>query len=615
MKNSHNFVYPISKTYYSMLQYITSLNNQFENKSALYNEKKAWGIISGISDLIIILNEMNHVFSQNDFNTFITLAMFKKTNSYISTLSYNKNNELDQKRAITIMFSQFTPDSKQMKKLFECYGNLHRQNYVWIDVLIKKNYNFTANQKQLLQDMGYDMSKFFSNKINLNLDDIKTLILSELKNTQRDLPSLKTLIKMNKIDYPNDFISWLINHLSPLYYKTDIYKSILDIFLSELKLTFDEQSYKAIYKFNSCQFVYYCIDNNFIPNQDFVNLCSKSPTFIEIPFYCHNKFDLKITTEVMNSLLKQTYDLILRNSCRYSHTETTKKLLDFGYSQDIIDESIYKNIEEERISIYKLCKLLGVIPNNETFKIAIEQDYQEIFDECTKIFKFLPDNTHLQIILKSEKYNFNLVMLDDLMCYKILPTKQDYDVFMGHRHVTNQAVLESLIKYGLKLDFDDIKKALKKGIEILHLERFNILYDETLYYWCYVYNTFPYDNLMTIDPHVLNLRKMCRNLKTTIIDFTKYIKENNVMPDKYCFDHACYYNERLLLDIIEGSDCDPTMTMYYWLGVKKCNFNLHFERYIELYNITEDLMKTKYDITFKEATNIKNLIDSESMSD
>ena len=226
-------------------------------------------------------------------------------------------------------------------------------------------------------------------------------------------------------------------------------------------------------------------------------------------------------------------------------------------------------------------------------KVFYNLKQKDIVNECAKTFKMLPTNEHLQIMLKENRANDEL--LNDILCYKILPTKEDFNILMNNGRC-NQHSIELLIKYGLLLDMNDINNAISKKIIIENLERFNISYDETLYYSCYIHNIFPYDDKMEIDKNILELRKLCRNRSTTIEVFKKYIETHNIMPDKYCYDHACFYNLELL-NYMTILNCFPTPTKYYWLGLSKCIFeHTQFKHFVKTYNMDKEYMQTKYDI-------------------
>lgn len=602
-------------------QYINELNDHFKNKNSLCDEL-SWRsqnktISSNPSDLIIKLDSLGYNFTQKDFDNFIVCSIYKKGRSYIASSPYSSIKMDNRKKVLNIMFTKFTPSEKQLKLLINCAGSGAND---WIDVLVKRNYTFNDNQQIELIKIGYDVTKLYTNKTDLSLDEIKALVLSVISKKSK-CDDLHTITHNNKIEYPSNFITWILSNHSPqncynIKEYTKIFKEILNVFIKQLNLKFDQDSYTHIYKFNSCDFVYYCVDNGFIPTDESMIICSKTKSLIELVFYFHNRFGLKLTTEIMNNMLC-TQCIYICKECtgHYSNTysadlDMIKQMLEnFGYSNTLIDKAVVNSSanadsnsesdDGDGISIYKFLRLLNVIPNEETFKLGYMYKRENVVNDCTKTFKMLPTNEHLQLILKNNLINASLDMLNDILCYKILPTKDDFNVFINH-HDDNLQALELLIKYGLVLDMDDINKALSEGLIINNLERFNIPYDETLYYYCYVHNIFPYDDKMEIDKKTLALRIMCRTKTTTVDSFIKYIKDNNIMPDKYCFDHTCFYNNELF-EHMSKLGCEPTPTIYYWKGLSKCHFNHdYFKNFLNLNKMNKEYMQTKYDIDLQK---------------
>lgn len=584
----------------STQQYLDELNECFKKKTSFYNEMSWRQMNPSPSESIINLHKLGYDFTQKEFDNFITNATHQKGRGYIATYPYNNDKRIRRTQVIDIMFSKFTPSEKQFKMLFACAGTGAND---WINVMIKRNYIFNDKQKKELINIGYDTTKLYVNKTNLLLDEIKIVIQSTL-NAHSNCADLITIINNNIVEYPPDFINWVLDQLpcqnvGPINIKH--HKDVLDIFLKQLNLKFNENSLTYVYKFNSCEFVYYCVENGLIPNNESMTICAKTPKFIELLFYFHIKFGLKITTEIMNDVIQKKYNYINHEYVAYNHYYSTsddlkvKIMLEtFGYDTNIINEAK----TTQGISIYKLFRLLNVIPNEETFLFGCKQQLKYVVDDCTKIFKMYPTSEHLQSIL-SNGHNVNMELLNDILCYKILPTKGEFNILLNSSG--NSDAIELLIKYGLVLDIIDIKNSLYRKIIIKDLDRFNIPYDETLYYYCYLHNTFPYDNEMQIDANIFELRKMCRNKLTTVEKFAEYINKTNITPDKYCFDHACA-NNYAIMEYMLKQNFNPTPIMHYWLGCSKNIFyglsNQH-EQFIKFHNMDMNYMQSKYSVDFE----------------
>ena len=573
--------------------YIDTLNDLFKHKNSLYNDiNYSRNNVNSISNTIIKLDELGYAFTDTDFNNFIICAIYKKSQGYIGSTVY-ANSKIQKEQVVKIMFTKFTPTDKQMKLLIGCYKS--KGNFDWVDTLANKGYVFTTDQVDQLAKVGYNLAKIFKNKTNISLDQIKSSILTFSSFSKNELDDIRELIQNREL--PKDFINWLLENLPiPSFQYPKImkeYKALCSVFLE--RLSFDENSYNYIFRFKSCEFIYFCIDAGFIPENDSMIICATESKFIELVFYFHKKFKLEITTEIMNLIIKNqtkiTREIAAYTYYNYINDKSSVKLMlsDFGYEDDIIESSVI----DKYVSSYHLLRLLDVKPNEETLQLGFKKGIDEIINDCTKKFKMIPTSDHLKLLLRSCYINSNI--LSDLLCYKILPTKEDYTILIKEHHNINIEIVELLIRYGLVLDLDDIKMALSKKIIIENLERFNIQYDDKLYHLCYLNNMFPYDDKLTIDKNVLELRKLCRKPTITIDQLTKYMKDNSVMLDRYCFDHACYYNPTLFNNLLMIPGCKPTLAMYYWLGFSKCYFH-HFDKYVETLGITQEYMSSKYEI-------------------
>lgn len=84
-----------------------------------------------------------------------------------------------------------------------------------------------------------------------------------------------------------------------------------------------------------------------------------------------------------------------------------------------------------------------------------------------------------------------------------------------------------------------VEKSIKYNDPIIDLHRFNIPYDNKLYHCCHKYNLFPenYVENFNIDDKIITLRNMFKAQKKWE-DIVKYIKENNLKVDRYCFENA-----------------------------------------------------------------------------
>jgi hypothetical protein len=466
-------------------------------------------------------------------------------------------------------------------------------NIDWIHVLMKKGHSFDLREKNMIHHcLGYDIDDYIPNYDDVTIDYLK--LLTKYSLVHYNCLLLTKIVKKDKFVLPDNFVDYLMQLLLayriwPSHYDKR-YEKTFDPFFLELGMKFTTESHKYIVKLRSRELLDYCIQKGFAPNQDFANEASKCITFHMTLLEFHKSFNIQITTEMMNSILEIRH--IIDN---YAHT-ITRDLRKFKYPEEIVKEVAMTKYDGcKHIDVYTLCTLIGTKPNEKTFEISINLTLKNAFDDCIKILEIKPNKEHLQSILS--KNIVDIDMLNTILCYKILPDKQDFEIYAKncvHKNNSTETV-ELLIKHGLQLNFDDIKLALQYKIVIKNLERFNIPYDEKLYYWCYVYNIFPYDNDMNIDEHTLKLRKMCRNSIVSEESLIEYMKDSKIMPDRYCFDHACYYNYQLSRFFVDEKI--TTLGMFYWSG-KRMSGSISlpenaFANFIHDHDITQEYMQMK----------------------
>jgi predicted nucleotidyltransferase len=178
------------------------------------------------------------------------------------------------------------------------------------------------------------------------------------------------------------------------------------------------------------------------------------------------------------------------------------------------------------------------------------------------------------------------------LCYRIIPDEKSLGfVIMSECHNKKKKnIIELLIKYGLALTFEDIKKLLEVEIVIENLERFGIPYDGNLYFWCHIYNFFPevYMTKFSLDSKILELRNLCRNPKTKKNMLDSFLLKNSLKLDGYCLEMCCRYNKILSEYILYSLKCKPTLNIFY--NLFKSDNDDHYEllkHIISNYNVND----------------------------
>lgn len=576
-----------------MQSYVDILNEGLKNKKSLCYEITSWNQPINkypICNAIIELEKLNYNFTQSQFDKFIASIVCNKKKSMIATLDRSGYLELGSHNFYTkitdIMFSKFHISSKQFDSILACYDNIadkdvyHNQDGVgfvgfWIDSLIKYKYNFNKKQIDGLCSIGYNVHKIVGN--NLSQDQLKAIILSnfrslsnqecvELKKLSDDNTSVEIILLLIKTN--NVWCDTSITTLHNFFNGLDI-KSINDKIIDTI-ITINCN--------NSNKLVNYLFEQGLVPNDKLISYMTKNYSLNR----CIFESGIQITTEIANSLILIGYMSLYIDSDMYSF------FIKNGCKKELLDSCIVGN----NLIYYKFFDALGISFNDETFNIACSKNNIGLFDICVQKHGLFPSDKHLSLCLNE---TLNMDFVNKLLSFKIIPDASHIDVLCKNTIVSVnqiQNTIELFIKHGLILDYGLVKKLLKHEVKINNLQRFNIKYDEDLYFLCYYYNEwYPLDQF-EIDENKLNLRKLCRSKKTTLEQFNDYIQKYNIIPDKYCLDHALCYNPQIASEILQKLGYKPSLTSLYWFRQWYYIAEDHkiFRKYIKTFNITGEYM-------------------------
>jgi hypothetical protein len=623
-----------------MQAYLDLLTDFFKNKNSFrlsiqYYTSQNYPISP--SQAIVELDKLGYEFTQKDFDKFTTCASHNKSNSYIVTKGskhyYHKDdddagNPYDyQQKAIKIMFTKFTPSDKQFNLLMSCYNvkqgyRINQSSKYWIDILVGKNHVFTIEQKQQLIKIDYDIGNIYNDDNNLTIDEIKTITESVFNNKTQSSKLLQ-IVKKNKLQYPEDFIDWLLEHYKQNYsYRSDYnneFTTIFDIFLKQKKIKLNEKIIDTITdKQYHITLIIYFLDNGLKPNEKLIDYCATNANCKTLILRLHKTHNIEITTQLMNKMLDGedfiNYQELLRNigypnntfaMCEYTEEEEMdeesdesgeaakpyKKPCKKAYKKPSKKKTKVKDEEKPCRNFSDFMIKYNIKPDEETFKIACSRHNENLFDHCTEKYKMIPNKEHLRLSLDTA--DDGLGIINKILCYKIIPEKEHLESICLSYNYRKYDIIELFIKFGYVLDMDDLNMLLRYDIIINNLERFNIKYDEKLYYLCHINDTwYPSEKFEFADKRTLDLRLLCMNSVTTIENYEEYVKENNIEPDGYCLEHACRYNKKLALHLINTLNYIPTLSVFYWLNPKSEAKEI-YHKMIKIHKIDDEYLSKK----------------------
>ena len=596
-----------------MQQYVDSLKDIYKDKGSLYKETR-WRHQNNnngdnFTDVHIQLIDLGYDFTRSDFDNFVSCLTHGKKKAVVSSrYGYDGGFIAKITRISKVLFTKYTPTDKQLKALFACYNtNCQQQSYEWIDTLIQKGYVFSDFHKPIISSIGYDVTKLLNG--NISYDDLLKAIKAVINNSTH-IDSFKKVLNLFTDTIPENILNYVLEtakndmSASNWYYNIQepILFKILDL-LIERGGKFDNETNTVLINNNCNRILIYqgLFKRGFIPNEELIKYLFLNPaTMIEIILYL-KKFEYKFTTANMNNILNSIYYFVGPSSNGpYGLTTNSNQIMNYligiGYNDKIIGAAMETPNGQTNvcINLYKFMIELGVKPDISTLNIACTRAYYQIFDEGTTKYKFVPTKEILDNCLAKGQTS---EMISKILCYKIVPDSKSFTAWL---HSPSREIFELLVKFGLTITFNDLVNALNTQINIENLERFGIEHDENLYYHCYMNNFFPQEYLkkFTIDKNILELRNMCRVNTTTKEKLIEYIKENNVILDRYCYDHACAKNRSLVNYFDDELKCEPTLGSFYWLTCDSGNKNKFFN-FAKIYKIDIDYLTKNLILKYK----------------
>jgi len=202
-------------------------------------------------------------------------------------------------------------------------------------------------------------------------------------------------------------------------------------------------------------------------------------------------------------------------------------------------------------------ELIEHCSNNDLKKYMKCIEYQHMIPtkECLDAAAGFSDgNTYMKLD--------NTIMLTDILNHKVIPDEDTFNA-LYKTCVFGDALFvkrfDILTTFGLKVSLDMIEKCIRENIIIDDLSKYDIPYDDKLYYICWKNEIIPsiYLDKFECGGYIIKLREMCRSKPTKLNTIIKYMKNNNIHPDRYCYVNACKNSKNDLIDFFIKNNCDP----------------------------------------------------------
>ncbi|ARF10975.1 hypothetical protein Hokovirus_3_248 [Hokovirus HKV1] len=201
-------------------------------------------------------------------------------------------------------------------------------------------------------------------------------------------------------------------------------------------------------------------------------------------------------------------------------------------------------------------------------------DISKNLDFLKYVFKYLD-------ILIPKFYNYKIHTEESFIDFLLNILKSIYHYRLGNNFSPFQSIHNYIIPFieflvNKRIEILGEQYAYKIILLLVHNKNNickNIEITEEMYYQIYKFYNFYerhidviYIDNFTNPIHIM--RNMCFNRNTSVSTFKKFIKDNNVKPDRYCFEFASCYNNKIEKWLLNNK-CLPTVRSLGYLSSQK----------------------------------------------
>ncbi len=492
------------------------LNKLLNTKHLLYVE---YTTNPPVCNLINTLNEAidtNYKFTLKQIYTFMEQA---NDNNDLNTFFLDSNKD-EHKKIVKYIFTTHDMRETNLINICESLYNLEIDKYFFIDYLFEKKYDFTNDFLKYLFDGGYT---FYN--IDCYTEFHKNIIfiayVSILYNYNDKFQKCIELIKPNNGNNSDEHFSLVYKLINSNYNSANVDYGSLVLLLDNIFLncTDDEIIKNTKNKYSVCSIIIKYMANK-IKYSD-----------ILIKFLVESFHGLKYIMQLLNDGNKLTIEqihicLLRRDSLALKNPELYEKLNLEINKENCRHEYYYYDLT----LLLKICDLQ---PNMTTLNIACDKGYLECAKTLINDYNIYPTKETLDLAAISSNYELIQMILN----YKIIPDdKTFYNVECYESDIWIN-IIELLISYGFAITFNHITHLISNKQKLTNLSRFDINYDEKLYFVCFVSDYYPQEYINFVDSKRLELYSLCSNKKLKYEILIDFLKNNNIGLDLYALNH------------------------------------------------------------------------------
>jgi len=601
-----------------MRKYLPTTRSYYCNDiSKLYENK------NGIIQLVIKLDGMGYEFKDKEYDALITCMTAGKRFSFLYNETYvHKSYENNPQRIefLKIMFTKYKPNDKQLHAIFNCSDKSNRSSNkltYWISLMIENGVNLELYINKLIT-MGYDVTKVYGNKemskeqlmvflktINYHTMDVK--MVEKILQTHIllfDVDMFKCIYDNDNIGVDDYVIRMITNmmvniiNLSKfdiLSHSDEIIQYILQskktrvrFWLFNIKPTIELFEYFAKYYINNYNSKYGVNDTFDILMSFLIEGIKPNENILNNYIVSHGV--ILISDDDINRQSK--YDMLASIGMS---VDDIKKLEIVPRDTSVVpDVSMNKTMTFGLLSVINLFEYFNVVPTIDTLYAIVHSYFKYTVRQyagVTNVMIYIMDKYNIiptDLLLRE----YHRIALNNGIKY-MLDKKINISSETFQSCYFRRDILDLFFEYGYVLTLQDVEYCLARDVHFECLERFDIKYDEELFFVCYKVDKFPSCYIENIKKNVGNdivaLRLDLHDNKIRIVDdFIKRIKR--VKLDRYCFDFAVKKNQSISDFMINTLNLPFTCTFCF-----DKNYNRYINKYYKQFGINKEYMTAQYD--------------------
>lgn len=543
-----------------MIESNKQLNKMLSAHATLAKEALIFPNNTPLINMLIELVNENYIFNQQQFNNFIKQICVSSNGNDCFIQSLREEHQT----IIKYMLIHYTLTEVQFIKICDTLllRNCNCPTY-WIDILFFQKYNFTIMGYDYLNRLNY---KYVPMQYYLELHNntiySACLHIMASSNNKKFKYCLK-LIEDNKKPFDIEHFKIILCCLSRhknIKNKHDELKLLLDalfINVNDATEIFDqiiEHQITSLYALYTTLLMY--IVNRFVCNDVFIKyLCDNVvPQYPEYLMMLMREGNFRPDVNVLNGIID-------KNSCEWFFVNNKEDYEKLDISTQLLVDGKFGSCS--KIKMLDLYDLFKVEPTITSLNIICKKYSIEEIDMMIDKYKLIPEKETLDICITT--LNFDLI--NKILNYKVIPDDKTFYKLNDCEFLDCGCVkiIELLVSHGLWIQYEHIEFLLSHGFGLSNLERFDIKYDERLYFTCYLYNFWPeeYKIKFTIDKNVLGMHYLCINKKLTYEKLIKYLKTYDLKLDYYAIDFLFFNNSHICDYVMEKFKCIPFILTTY----------------------------------------------------